>query len=104
MKYLTSPLLAGTNMDNTLITIIGIFLTAGLGFVGWYIKKLGTDITSLSGTVNQDIEKIKENLTSFKIEVSKDYMTKFEFTEFKKWLMDEFREVKDLIKDKKDKD
>lgn len=81
------------DITNIILSLVGGLITFGAGFVGWYIKKSGSDV-----------EKLKDKMQLFEVEVARSYVTKFELSELKNWLNEEFKDLKLILKDKKDKD
>jgi len=91
-------------ISSLIVTLVGALLAAGGGFIIWFIRKTGADMTDLTKTVNEDIGRLKDKFQAFEVDVARNYITKADFSDFKVWLTEQFKEVKEAIKDKADKD
>lgn len=91
------------DINSIIVSATGGLISFGVGFIGWYIRKLSADVNSVQSELAKDADKIKDRLQTFEVEVARNYVTKMEFSELKQWLIGEFKDVKDLIKDKVDK-
>lgn len=93
-------------MDITaiLVSVGGGVISLGLGFIMWYIKGIGTTMASDKLICDENFKQLNNKIQLFELEVARNYSTKQDFREFKDWLINEFKEIKDLLKNKQDKE
>lgn len=87
-----------------LVSIGGGVISLGLGFIMWYIKGIGTTMVVDKASCDSNFKNLNDKLQLFELEVARNYSTKQDFREFKDWLINEFKEIKDLLKNKQDKE
>lgn len=81
----------------------GGVITLGLGFILWYIKGVGTTLREDRTACEANFTSMRDKMQAFELDVARNYSTKQDFADFKTWLIGEFREMKDLLKNKQDK-
>ena len=87
-------------MDPIIAGLITAAIAGAGSFILWYIKQIASD----SDKNDKAIEVVKDKLQALEVKVAHEYVTKTEITQLRAWLTDQFKEVKDIIKDKADKE